>query len=89
MGSCFSRSVQHVSIRDLVAKFAATLEINTPEIRQMTTAQLADIGFTEALEMLYLFKKPFQVDTADTERLLEVGASSLEAMIQDTLRAPA
>ena len=88
-GRAFHAPVQHVSIRDLVAKFAATLEINTPEIRQMTTAQLADIGFHEALEMLYLFKKPFQVDTADTERLLGVGASSLEAMIQETLRAPA
>ncbi len=88
-GRAFHAPVQHVSIRDLVAKFAATLEINTPEIWQMTTTQLSDIGFHEALEMLYLFEKPFRVDTADTERLLGVGASSLETMIQDTLRSPA
>ena len=58
-------------------------------IRQMTQAELTDIGFHEALEMLYLFEKPFRVDAADTERMLGVGASSLEAMVQDTLRMPA
>jgi nucleoside-diphosphate-sugar epimerase len=87
-GRAFHAPVQHVSIRDLVAKFAATLDINTPEIQQMTVAQLSDIGFHEAIEMLYLFEKPFRVDTADTERLLGVRASSLDVMVQDTLRSP-
>jgi nucleoside-diphosphate-sugar epimerase len=88
-GCAFHAPVQHVSIRELVAKFAAALEISTPEIRRMTTTQLAGIGFHEAIEMLYLFEKPFRVDAADTERLLEVSASSLQVMIQDTLRPPA
>lgn len=88
-GRAFHAPAQHVSIRDLVAEFAAALDINTPEIRQMTTTELSDIGFHEAHEMLYLFKKPFQVDAADTERLLEVSASSLDAMVQDTLRSRA
>jgi hypothetical protein len=47
------------------------------------------LGFHEAIEMLYLFEKPFRVDALDTERLLEVSASSLQDMIQDTLRPPA
>lgn len=88
-GRAFHAPVQHVSLRELVGKFAAGLEINTPAIRQMTPAQLSSIGFDEALEMLYLFEKPFRVDAADTERLLGVGASGIDAMVQDTLRAPA
>jgi hypothetical protein len=35
--------------------------------------------------MLYLFENALLVDTADTDRLLGVTASSLEAMIRDTL----
>jgi hypothetical protein len=41
----------------------------------MTAADLPGIGFHEALEMLYLFDKPFRVDVADSERLLAVGAT--------------
>ncbi len=36
--------------------------------------------------MTYLFDTPLLVDAADTERLLGVAASSLEAMVEDTLR---
>ena len=88
-GRAFHAPVQHVSIRDLVGKFAAMLEMKTPELRQMTPTQLSGIGFHEALEMLYLFEKPFRVDAADSEQLLGVRASSLDAMVQDTLQSPA
>jgi nucleoside-diphosphate-sugar epimerase len=87
-GRAFHAPAQHVSIRDLIAKFAATLEINTPEIRRMTAHELSGIGFPEAIEMLYLFEKPFRVDAADTQHLLGVGPSSLEGMVQDTLWSP-
>jgi hypothetical protein len=36
--------------------------------------------------MTYLFERPLIMDSAETERLLGVQASSLEAMIEDTLR---
>ncbi|MFL6602594.1 MAG: NAD(P)H-binding protein [Steroidobacteraceae bacterium] len=84
-GRAFHAPAQHVSIRELVGKFAAALEINAPEIRGMTATQLSGIGFHEAIEMLYLFESAFLVDAADTDRLLGVTASSLEAMIRDTL----
>ena len=86
-GRAFHAPVQHVSIRELVGKFAARLEMSTPEIGRMTTAQLADIGFHEAIEMLYLFENPFRVDAVETERLLGVAASSVEAMVERTLRS--
>ncbi len=40
----------------------------------------------ELVEMTYLFERPLTMDSAETERLLGVQASSLEAMIEDTLR---
>jgi nucleoside-diphosphate-sugar epimerase len=82
----FHVPAQHVSIRGLVRKFAEALDLDAPEINLMTAANLSDIGFEEAIEMLYLFDKPFLVDAADSERLLGVTASSLDAMIQDTLK---
>lgn len=84
-GRGFHAPTQHVSIRELIGKFAAALEINAPELHRMTATQLAAVGFHEAIEMLYLFDKPLLVDSGDTERLLGVTASSLEAMIRDTL----
>ena len=84
-GRAFHAPVQHVSVRELIGKFAAALELKAPELHHMTAAQLSGVGFHEAIEMLYLFEKPLQVDAAETERLLGVGSSSLESMIWDTL----
>jgi nucleoside-diphosphate-sugar epimerase len=85
-GRAFHVPAQNASIRDLVRKFAAALELDAPELHLMSAAQLPAIGFQEAVEMLYLFDRPLLVDATDTERLLGVAASSLDAMIQDTLR---
>jgi nucleoside-diphosphate-sugar epimerase len=84
-GRAFHAPAQHVSIRELVGKFAAALDINAPQIQGMTATQLSGMGFDEAIEMLYLFENAFLVDAADTDRLLGVTASSLEVMIRDTL----
>lgn len=85
-GRAFHVPAQNASIRELVGKFSAALKSDPPELHLMTAAQLSGIGFQEAVEMLYLFDKPLLVDAADTERLLEVTASSLDVMIEDTLR---
>jgi len=84
-GRAFHAPVQHVSVRELIGKFAAALELKAPELHHMTAAQLSGVGFDEAIEMLYLFEKPLRVDAAETERLLGVSSSSLESMIWDTL----
>jgi nucleoside-diphosphate-sugar epimerase len=84
-GRAFHAPVQHASIRELTGRFATALGFEAPEVRRMTANQLADVGFHEAIEMLYLFEKPFLVDAVDTGRLLAVTASSFEVMIRDTL----
>ncbi|MGX5805539.1 NAD(P)H-binding protein [Bradyrhizobium sp. Arg314] len=76
---------QSASIRELAQKFAAALDFDRPELRELTTDELEEIGFHEGVEMRYLFDKPLLVDATDTEQLLGVAASSLEVMIQDTL----
>lgn len=37
--------------------------------------------------MAYLFELPCMIDASDTEQLLDIYASSLEAMVEDTLRS--
>jgi nucleoside-diphosphate-sugar epimerase len=85
-GRAFHVPAQNASIRELVGKFSAALKSAPPELHFMTAAQLSGIGFQEAVEMLYLFDRSLLLDAADTERLLGVTASSLDVMIEDTLR---
>ncbi len=84
-GRAFHVPSQPASVRDLVKKFAAALKIEVPNLLPLTPVELERIGFHEAIEMSYLFEKPLLVDAGDTEKLLDVTASSLDTMIRDTL----
>ncbi|MDE5441184.1 NAD(P)H-binding protein [Bradyrhizobium sp. CSA207] len=86
-GRAFHVPCRNASIRELVGKFAAALEIEAPELHRLTADELESIGFHEGVEMSYLFDKSLLIDASDTENLLGVKASSLEAMIRDTLPA--
>jgi nucleoside-diphosphate-sugar epimerase len=75
----------HVSVRELVEAFAHALGVPPPALRPISAAELIAIGFNEAVEMNYMFEKPFLVDAKETEELLGVRASNMDEMIRDTL----
>ncbi|MBC9878109.1 NAD(P)H-binding protein [Bradyrhizobium sp. INPA01-394B] len=84
-GRAFHVPSQSASVRELVKGFAVALKIDNPKLLRLTSADLEGIGFGEAVEMSYLFEKPLLLDAGDTETLLGVTASSLDAMVRDTL----
>jgi nucleoside-diphosphate-sugar epimerase len=84
-GRAFHVPSQSASVRELVQRFAAALKIDGPKLLRLTSADLDSIGFGEAVEMSYLFEKPLLLDAGDTEKLLGITASSLDAMVHDTL----
>ncbi|MCP3439551.1 NAD(P)H-binding protein [Bradyrhizobium sp. CCGUVB14] len=84
-GRAFHVPSQSASVRELVRRFAVALRIDVPNLQRLTSADLDGIGFGEAVEMAYLFEKPLLLDAGDTEKLLGVTASSLDAMVRDTL----
>jgi len=84
-GRAFHVPSQSASVRDLVRRFAAALKIGVPDLLRLTSADLEGIGFSEGIEMSYLFEKPLLLDAGDTEKLLGVAASSLDTMVSDTL----
>lgn len=85
-GRAFHVPSQNASLRSLVERFAAALDLQAPALHPLAPADLEKIGFHEAIEMLYLFEKPLLVDAEESTRLLGITPSSLEAMIADTLR---
>jgi len=84
-GRAFHVPSQSASVRELVRSFAAALKIDVPTLSRLTAADLEGIGFSEGIEMSYLFEKPLLLDAGETEKLLGVTASSLDTMIRDTL----
>ena len=84
-GRAFHVPSQSASVRELVRRFAAALKIDAPGLSQLAPAELEGIGFSEGIEMAYLFEKPLLLDAGDTEKLLGVTASSLDTMVRDTL----
>lgn len=76
---------QSASVRELVRRFAVALKIDVPNLLRLTAADLEAIGFSEGIEMAYLFEKPLLLDASETEKLLGVTATSLDTMIRDTL----
>jgi nucleoside-diphosphate-sugar epimerase len=84
-GRAFHVPSRSASVRELVQRFAIALKIKAPDLRRLTSADLEGIGFSEAIEMAYLFEKPLLLDAGETERLLGVTASSLDTMVRDTL----
>jgi nucleoside-diphosphate-sugar epimerase len=84
-GRAFHVPSQSASVRELVRRFALALKIEVPNLLRLTAADLKTIGFSEGIEMAYLFEKPLLLDARETERLLGVTASSLETMVRDTL----
>lgn len=84
-GRAFHVPSQSASVRELVRRFATALNIDVPNLLRLTSADLEAIGFSEGIEMAYLFEKPLLLDAGETEKLLGVTATSLDAMIRDTL----
>jgi nucleoside-diphosphate-sugar epimerase len=84
-GRAFHVPSQSASVRELVRRFAAALKIDVPNLLRLTAADLEAIGFSEGIEMAYLFEKPLLLDSGETEKLLGVTASSLDTMVRDTL----
>lgn len=90
-GRAFHVPSQHVSVRDLANCFAKLAGAPVPDLRALDEEELGDLAGKDALmreiaEMAYLFRDPLRLDASDTERLLGVAASSLDAMIRDTLK---
>jgi len=85
-GRAFHVPSQHISPRELMGRFAKVIGTGIPEIRTYSAEEMEVGGMHELVEMTYLFERPLIVDSAETERRLGVQASSLEAMIVDTLR---
>lgn len=89
-GRAFHVPSQHVSSRELVARFAAAAGLAKAEVDALTDEQFKrlareDKNLNEVVEMGYLFRKPLTLDASETERLLGIQASSLEEAILDTL----
>lgn len=84
-GRAFHVPSQSASVRELVRRFAAALKIDVPNLFRLTSADQEAIGFSEGIEMAYLFEKPLLLDAGETEKLLGVTATSLDTMIRDTL----
>jgi nucleoside-diphosphate-sugar epimerase len=90
-GRAFHVPSQHASVRDLGSGFAASGNVAPPNLSALTLDELKvrareNALLREVVEMAYLFQQPCIVDASETERLLGVAASSLETMIQDTLK---
>lgn len=89
-GRAFHVPSQHISVRDLAARFAELSGVPRPDVRALTDEDLdilaqEDEFMREILEMAYLFRQPCILDASETERLLGVYASSVDTMIEDTL----
>ena len=57
-GRAFHVPSQSASVRELVRRFAAALKIDAPGLSRLAPAELEGIGFSEGIEMAYLFEKP-------------------------------
>ncbi|MDQ0475190.1 NAD-dependent epimerase/dehydratase family protein [Labrys wisconsinensis] len=81
---------QHASIRELAIRFAERAGAPPPDLRVLSDAELDGLArqdeiMREVAEMAYLYRRPCLLDAAETERLLDVTASSLDQAIDDTL----
>ncbi|TJX35229.1 MAG: oxidoreductase, partial [Mesorhizobium sp.] len=85
-GRAFHVPSQYASPRELMRKTAAMLGRELSDLHSYSVSEMEALGLHEAVEMRYLFDRPLLVDSSDTEHLLGVTASSLDAMIADTLR---
>ncbi|MGV1794484.1 NAD-dependent epimerase/dehydratase family protein [Rhizobium sp. A37_96] len=91
-GRAFHVPSQHASVRDLAVRFTEFAGAPLPDLQALTGDDLEALGRDDELmreipEMAYLFERPCIIDASDTEQLLGVYASSLEAMVEDTLRS--
>jgi nucleoside-diphosphate-sugar epimerase len=90
-GRAFHVPSQHSSVRELAARFAELAGAPLAELRALADEDVERLAqqdefMREVLEMAYLFQQPCILDASDTESSLGVSASSLDAMINDTLR---
>lgn len=85
-GRAFHVPSRNASIRELVTKVATRRNIAVPRLLPLSPDELEKTGYHELIEMAYLFDRPLLVDASDTEALLGVHVSSLDEMIDDTLR---
>ena len=77
---------QYATPRELASKVADALGKELPPLRSYSHSELEEQGLGELIEMSYLFDRPLRVDSTDTEELLGIRASSLDEMVEDTLR---
>lgn len=82
---------QYATVRDLGARFADLAGAPPPDLRALSRDELrvlaeGDELMREIEDVSYLFNQPWTLEASDTEKLLGISASSLDAMISDTLQ---
>jgi nucleoside-diphosphate-sugar epimerase len=87
-GRAFHVPSQHATVRDIAVRFAELAGAPAPDLRSLSDEELAsdDDLMREIAEMAYLFEDPCILEASESEQLLGVSASSLDAMIRDTLK---
>jgi nucleoside-diphosphate-sugar epimerase len=90
-GRAFHVPSQHISVRDLSARFAELAGAPLPDLHALTDDDLnalarEDEFMREIAEMAYLFRRSYIFDASYTELVFGIKASSLDTMIEDTLQ---
>lgn len=87
-GRAFHVPSQHATIRDIAVRFAELAGAPPPDLRSLSDEELTSDAelMREVAEIAYLYRDPCILDASDSEQLLGVSASSLDAMIRDTLK---
>lgn len=90
-GRAFLVPSQHLSVRELAVRCAAFAGFAAPTLRTLSDEDIAALArkdeiMREVVEMSYLYRRPCILDASETERLLDVSASSLDAIVKDTLQ---
>ena len=91
-GRAFHVPSRHASVREVATLLCELAGAPPPTLTRMSREELEALGradsiMREIVEMAYLFERPLVLDSSETERILGVRATSLDAMLRDTLRA--
>ena len=86
-GRAFHVPSQHASVRQVATRLCELAGAPAPRLARMARAELEELGsiVREIAEVAYLAEKPWTLDASDTERVLDVRASSLDTMLRATL----
>ncbi|TDD57787.1 NAD-dependent epimerase/dehydratase family protein [Kribbella antibiotica] len=85
-------SVSALPVRALSAELAALASAPEPQVTELTLVELARLGTqdpitAELLEMQYLVRAPFLLDSTHSEAVLGVTATPLKAVLTETIDA--